>query len=193
MIEVEVKLPLSQGGTDTIVQQLLDQGFELTAKLLEEDRYFDRQDETIRRNGQALRIRQVTDLLADTQEAMITWKGSKLDQVSMTRKELETGIGSAAVGEALLEELGYLRVDPVVKKYRCEYRKNELCICVDRVDGLGDFLELEVVLPDGEAHEKALGMIREMLTGLGYSMEDTTRVSYLGLLMKKRDSAYEEA
>ena len=58
--------------------------------------------------------------------------------------------------------------------------------CVDRVEGLGEFLELEVVAETEEKREIYLEQMKEILNALGYSMEDTVRTSYLGLLMKKK-------
>ena len=58
--------------------------------------------------------------------------------------------------------------------------------CVDRVEGLGEFLELEVVAETEEKREIYLEQMKEILNALGYSMEDTVRTSYLGLLMNKK-------
>ena len=53
--------------------------------------------------------------------------------------------------------------------------------CVDRVTGLGDFLELEIIVEDETEQAAALGEIEMLLEVLGYTMQDTTRTSYLSM------------
>lgn len=59
--------------------------------------------------------------------------------------------------------------------------------CVDTVNGLGEYLELEKLVASDEERSEALEEIEGMLNKLGYSMQDTTRTSYLSLLMKKKE------
>lgn len=50
---------------------------------------------------------------------------------------------------------------------------------------LGDYLELEKMVDVEEEKTEALQELEEVLQRLGYSMEDTTRTSYLSMLMKQ--------
>ena len=50
---------------------------------------------------------------------------------------------------------------------------------------VGDYLELEVIADSDEKKEQALEQIEEILQILGYSMQDTTRTSYLSMLLAK--------
>ena len=54
--------------------------------------------------------------------------------------------------------------------------------CVDQVTGLGDYLELEIMVETEAEREGALQRIENVLASLGYSMKDTTRHSYLSML-----------
>ena len=47
------------------------------------------------------------------------------------------------------------------------------------------YLELEILTDTEEKRTEALKQIEDVLEALGYSMEDTTRTSYLSMLMKK--------
>ncbi|MFQ9748889.1 MAG: class IV adenylate cyclase [Anaerobutyricum soehngenii] len=72
-------------------------------------------------------------------------KGRKLDTVSTTRKELETRIDDAETTREILISLGYKRLYPVTK-LRQYYHKGMMTACVDQVEGLGSFLELEILV-----------------------------------------------
>jgi len=45
-------------------------------------------------------------------------------------------------------------------------------------------LELEILVEQEEDRQQALQQIEERLLSLGYSMQDTTRISYLSMLEK---------
>ena len=119
----------------------------------------------------------------DTDEisAVITYKGKKLDDRSMAREELELEIPDAEVGKTLLQRIGFYSV-PVLEKKRWYFRRNEMTACVDQVTGLGDYLELEIMVETEAEREGALQRIENVLVSLGYSMKDTTRHSYLSML-----------
>ena len=185
MIEVEVKLPLAECSPQKVIAELEKRGFEQESDILEEDRYFDTDDHKMQNGGMALRIRTVTKRADGKENALITFKGPKTDQISMTRKELETAVGDGKTGMKLLEALGFYCVEPVVQKHRREYRNERICVCVDRVEGLGDFLEFEIMISEDEDKEQALKEIRSLMEELGFSMKETTRTSYLSLLQKK--------
>lgn len=199
MIEVEVKLPVDSA--ERIMADLLKQGFIYKDTICQEDRYYDTAGQMIRGNGQALRLRSVGDGSCDSVGACnsccITFKGQKLDSVSMTRKELETPVGDMNVMHGILEELGFAVVPPVVRKVRKEFVLGagaggaaagvfEMHGCVDQVDGLGAFLELEIMAEEGE-RESALAAIEAVLEKLGYSIEDSTTNSYLSMLQGVED------
>lgn len=186
MIEVEIKLPLKED-IMSINDKLIHMGFHKTEELREVDGYLDNADQKIRRSGQALRIREITDRNTGDKETVLTFKGEKLDTVSMSRQELETGLGDAQTGVKILKELGYSMVPPAVVKNRTSYEKAELTACVDDVHGLGLFLELECMIAESEDRRIALRKLEECLVMLGYGMEDTVTNSYLSMLMGIQD------
>ena len=126
------------------------------------------------------------DLLRENGEAsaVITYKGKKLDNRSMAREELEMEIPDAEIGKKLLSRIGFYSV-PVLEKKRRYLRRGEMTACVDQVTGLGDYLELEIIVETEAEREGVLQKIEEVLTGLGYSMKDTTRHLYLSMLTKE--------
>ena len=180
MLEVEVKLKISD--KSTIIDKLNSQGFCLNKRLQETDTYYDGGVYGIKQCGQALRVRKTIDRATGAEKAELTFKGTKVDTVSMARQELETEVGNGEIVKKILEAIGFHRVEPRVIKERWMMSRGDIHACLDEVAGLGSFLELEIMAEDEEGRAEALRRIEEILTGLGFSMEDTTRVSYLGQL-----------
>lgn len=110
-----------------------------------------------------------------------------MDQVSMSRKELETEVGDEKICIQILSALGFHMISPQVRKIRQEYRMDHMTACIDQVQDLGNFLELEIVIAEEENKEDALRQIDEMLHQLGYTLQDTTRNSYLSMLQHVED------
>lgn len=180
MIEVEIKI---RTDLETARQKLIENGFEYDYHVIESDTYYDNDAGDIRGNDTALRIRTVDFPDSGKSESYITFKGNRCDDISMTRPEYESPVGSADDVMRILISLGYKPVEPIVKKERTSYKKGSISACLDRVDGLGDFLELEIMAEDG-AKDEALDGLWEMLEILGYKKEDTTNISYLTMLLR---------
>ncbi len=70
-----------------------------------------------------------------------------------------------------------------VIKDRRLYVKGPISACLDRVDGLGSFLELEIMAEEG-LREDALAQLWEVLELLGYNRSDTTTMLYLTMLQR---------
>lgn len=113
---------------------------------------------------------------------MITYKGAKLDNISMSRKELETEVKDSNIVQEILENIGFKSVPPLIKE-RQYLKFNNVTACVDTVKGLGDYLELEIIVENNSEKEKSLEVLENLLLKLGYSMKDTINTSYLSMLM----------
>ena len=105
----------------------------------------------------------------------------------MTRKELETEIGDAETGREILVHIGFVPVPPV-EKQRQYWKNGTITACVDNVKGLGDYLELEILADEEAQREEALEKLERILNQLGYCMQDTTRTSYLSMLMCRQQA-----
>ena len=190
MIEVEIKLPLRRQEkteeTGRIAEVLCSMGFRKAARFRQRDTYFDNEAGEIRGGGKALRIRETEDLMKGIVTAELNFKGPRMDQVSMTRQELETEVGQAETGRRILAALGFSPVLPEVVKERTEYCREEITAALDRVEGLGDFLELEILADEETENGKVLQKLEELLGELGYQMGDTVTRSYLSMLQQGR-------
>ena len=184
MIEVEVKLPAAD--LNLIKGKLLQAGFKETAFIEERDTYFDNQRGDISANGEALRVRETKDHLTGKRRAQINFKGKKLDSRTMTREELETGVENGGVCRRILQAIGYMPAEPEVIKDRTMLQKEFVTACLDKVHGLGGFLELEILADSEEKKDAALGKIEDILNSLGYQISDTVRMSYLSMLQDRK-------
>lgn len=184
MIEVEVKLPVTD--PDEIKRTLLKSGFRETGFVEEHDTYFDNQQGDIRVNDEALRVRETKDYWTGMSRAQINFKGKKLDTCTMTREELETGVEDGGICRNILQAIGYSPVDPEVIKERIMLQKELVTACLDKVHGLGAFLELEILAGGESEKDAALGQIETVLNDLGYQISDTVQTSYLSMLQKEK-------
>ncbi|MEE1085613.1 MAG: class IV adenylate cyclase [Schaedlerella sp.] len=183
MIEVEIKLPIKS--RECVEAELQKLGFSSGNFMRESDIYFNSDNYDLRQKDMALRIRSCENLTTGESDAVMTYKGPKLDSISMTRKELETEVEDAKVCQEILKGIGFTKVYPVCK-LRQYYHMEQITACVDEVEGLGEFLELEIIVAGEEEREEALERLEEILTKLGYGMEETTRSSYLSILQRKK-------
>ena len=72
-----------------------------------------------------------------------------------------------------------------VRKHRTLFLVGRTRVHLDRVEELGDFLELEVVLAEGEPAETGVREARELMTKLGVKPDQLIEDYYVDLLDKK--------
>lgn len=72
-----------------------------------------------------------------------------------------------------------------VRKHRTLYLAGRTRIHLDRVEGLGDFLELEVVLAEGEAVEGGLKEAHALMQSLGIQQSQLVEAAYVDLLAEQ--------
>lgn len=184
-IEVEIKLKIRD--RQALAAKLTELGFRSGRLLRETDVYFRAKHHDFAERDEALRVRETEDLETGEKMAQLNFKGPKLDDASMTRREMETNVGDGGTVRAILEQIGFTPVIPV-EKVRNYFHRGRLTACVDQVTGLGEFLELEILTESEEGRSAALTEIEEVLRQIGHSMEDTTRISYLSQLCSKLEN-----
>lgn len=70
----------------------------------------------------------------------------------------------------------------VVKKTRYLYLAGQTRIHVDDVEGLGQFMELEVVLRDGQGDAEGQAIAEGLMASLGVERADLLEVAYMDLI-----------
>ena len=69
-----------------------------------------------------------------------------------------------------------------VKKHRTLFMAGRTRIHLDRVEGLGEFLELEVVLREGESAQAGMEEARTLMAGLGVGPQQLLSGAYVDLM-----------
>lgn len=182
--EIEIKLPVKN--LDDMKERLRSKGFQEEAVIREHDMYYNSLYHDAKKLGEALRIRKSTNLFTGKTQAQINFKGKKLDRISMSRQEYETLVENPESMEQILIALGF-EPAAAVQKTRCYMKYDNMAACLDQVDNLGDFLELEIIASEESLRVRCLQSMERLLTELGLSMEDTVRTSYLSMLTGERD------
>jgi adenylate cyclase class 2 len=184
MLEIEMKFPTADFGP--LLRRLAEWGAaEAATSRVDADHYFNAPDRDFAKTDEALRLRR------SGPANFVTYKGPKRDAQTKTRTEVEVplaeGERAAADFAQLLVHLGY-RPTAVVRKQRVLYHVERegfaLEICLDEVDEVGRFVELEI-----QAEEADLERGREVLlrAAAALGLSGSERRSYLELLLEKRE------
>lgn len=183
MYEVEQKYPLVD--VPSVEAALGRLGATWLGTVEQVDRYFSHPSRDFAATDEALRLRSTGSHLA------ITWKGPRLDAAAKTRREIELPLIEAAVPDALdrwtalLEALGFRPVRDVAKRRRIAsvaWEGSEITVAIDRVAGLGDFVELEIQA-DAAGIAVAAGRIASLAKHLRCGQPE--RRSYLEMLLER--------
>uniref|UniRef100_A0AAY4EP03 CYTH domain-containing protein n=1 Tax=Denticeps clupeoides TaxID=299321 RepID=A0AAY4EP03_9TELE len=73
-----------------------------------------------------------------------------------------------------------------VKKERRLYMVGQTRVHVDTVEGLGDFMELEVVMKENQSTEEGVAIAHKLMQDLGVNDGDLIEGAYMDLLLIKR-------
>lgn len=188
MLEVEIKAMLDHVPAEYLQQLAIEKGFQKAGRLQETDIYFNGISRNFMETDEALRLRTCKD--PDTKEVrtLVTYKGPTLDQMSSTRIEYETSVGDSETMKNLLAALGFQEVF-TVDKDRQEWKlksddRGEITLCIDTVEGLGSFMELETMIEDSREENKdaAVEVLLSILDEFGVPRENLTGKSYLEML-----------
>jgi adenylate cyclase class 2 len=179
MLEVEMKFPIAD--LTALEVRLAEWGCRPGPPIDEVDSYFNAPDRDFGQTDEALRLRRIGPA------NRVTYKGPKRDAQTKTRTEIEIPLADGdanAVGfTRLLQHLGYRAVRQVKKRRRiCDLQRDgfALEVCLDDVDSLGPFVELEILAPE-ERLDEARNVLLRCAAELGLSRSE--RRSYLELLL----------
>ena len=122
----------------------------------EQDVFFNHPARDFAKTDEALRIRRVNN------DVILTYKGPRLGTKTKTRVEHETAINNFDQMKKILHDLGFHEVH-TLQKERTIYQLHDVEICLDTIDGLGRFVELEKKGTDKEKNEAELFQLAEKL------------------------------
>lgn len=179
-LEVEQKFRLIN--PPAISDRLGRMGAEFGPPEVQVDSYFAHPTRNFAATDEALRIRRVGCRVC------VTYKGPKIDTTTKTRREIEIPLPDGDAGEGqfseLLAALGFTPVAQVHKRRRkttLTWAHRELEIALDDVQGLGDFIELEILAEPSQL-EEAKACLASLANEL--QLANPERRGYLDLLLR---------
>ena len=179
MLEVEVKYRVDDPAA--IVERLRAIGRTPVTTRTDEDHYFNAPDRDLKQTDEAFRLRCIGA------ENRLTYKGPRRDRETKTRTEIEVRLADGpqvvADMERMLVSLGYRPVALVRKErsiHHATWSGESIEVCVDRVDCVGNFVELEIVAEESR-FEAAKAAVLGLAAELGLSNPE--RRSYLEMLL----------
>lgn len=139
LLEIEIKARIKS--PDEIRGLILKEGGIFSEIENHEDIYFNHPSRDFAETDEAFRIRTVNT------ETFITYKGPKIGTAAKSRIEREVSVGDNETMRDIIVFLGFKESGRVVKR-REVYTCGGLTLCIDRVDLLGDFIEIEKIGDD---------------------------------------------
>jgi len=187
MYEVELKLRVDHG---TVRAALDDAGATFDRRVRQVDTYYDAPHRDFAETDEALRLREETrdpggragaDGAPDP-TTRLTYKGPLVEAASKTREEHETAVANSDEASDILSGLGF-EPAAVVEKDRTFFEFDGYAVSLDRVDGLGEFVEVEAEVTESDEVPAVREGAAAVLRDLGLEPDDQIRTSYLGLLL----------
>ena len=174
VIEVETKIEVPD--LTKIAARLRSLGAVYLGGTAQHDTYLNAPHRDYAETDEALRVRETNS------GTEITYKGPKQQASgSKARSEITLSVASAEDAIRLLSATGF-RVSAVVKKDREEYSYCDTTIALDRVEGLGTYIEIEVLTnEDIAAANTTIESVKKELRISGAHIPE----SYLELLLTK--------
>jgi adenylate cyclase class 2 len=178
MYEVEVKVRADHG---PVRERLSALAADHVGCVTQVDTYYNAPDRDFAATDEALRVRRETD--DDGERVLLTYKGPLVDDSSKTREEAETRVVDGDAVESILAGLGY-DAAATVRKERDRFALSDCRVTLDRVTGVGTFVEAEYHDGVSEADiDSARATVRECLEELGLDPDAGIQTSYLGLVL----------
>lgn len=177
MKEVEIKIRVAD--SEEVAGLLQSQGYELSAPVSQKDAIYIPVSEPtvpVTLGANVLRVRR------EGVRALLTLKQGQ--ELAKLEKELE--ISDPETMEEIFKLLGYKKIAQV-NKLRRKARAGDLEICVDEVEGLGSFVEVEKIT--AEDPEAVQAELLDFLIKLGVDVSQRERVGYDILYVQKYGKA----
>ena len=176
MIEVESKF--WSPGNDKVEKALLRLGAKKVSEGTMEDIYFSHPSRDFGKTDEAFRLRKMDG------RTELTYKGPRMRmEHTKAREEVTLSVSDPLAAQRIVERLGF-QERHVVSKKRASYVLDKLRVEVDEVEGLGQFVELELITEEPQRAQTLIAMAQEQL-----GLERGEPRTYLEMLIEKKPSA----
>lgn len=171
-METEAKVVVNR--FDAVVERLEQNDAVFVDEVRETDTYYDDEEGRLLAEGSGLRLRRRVG--REGERFLLTFKGPVRRSVYKSRPEAQTAVSNFEEMGRILEGLGF-QVLITVEKRRRIWRLKECEVCLDEVEELGRFVEVEG--PDEKEIETVLRL-------LGLDSLEPIRSGYARLLAENR-------
>lgn len=155
MIEVESKF--RSPGNDKVEKALGKLGADLVSEEEMEDVYFQHPARDFGETDEALRLRKQEGV------SELTYKGPRMRmEHTKAREEVTLRTEDPLTAQRIIERLGFKEF-MIVRKKRRSFKYDKIRIAVDTVDGLGEYVELELITEEPQRAEKLIEQVRDEL------------------------------
>jgi adenylate cyclase class 2 len=169
---MEVESKYHSPGNDKVEKALSKLGAELVCEEETEDVYFQHPHRDFGETDEALRLRKRDGV------SELTYKGPRMRlEHTKAREEVTLRTDDPLTAQRIVERLGFKEFMSVRKK-RKNFKYDKIRIAVDAVDGLGEFIELELIT---EEPKRAEALIEQMRVEL--ALTDLEPKTYLELIL----------
>jgi adenylate cyclase class 2 len=172
---IEVESKYWSPGNSAVISTLNRLGAKKISEMTLEDVYFAHPSREFGKTDEAVRLRKKED------GTELTYKGPRMKTGGpKAREEITVKVDDSLSAQRILERLGFKEIHVIVKK-RSAYQLDKLRVDVDVVEGLGEFVEVEVLT---ESVERAASLVEMARAELGLTkLEPKT---YLELLIERK-------
>ncbi len=180
--EVEIKIKLDNGEVDNVKKKLFELGVKLEGEEDERDIYFTAPHRDFIITKECLRIREKGGLLELTYKGPTTKEMLEKKQFWKPEINIPLTVNRADI-EMLLELLDFRKVADFTK-HRENFSLEEKTITIDKIGGLGYFLEIEEIVKNKEDRERAIKENIGFLEIFGLTEKDIITEPYRDLVIE---------
>lgn len=174
MIEVESKY--RSPGNEKVEKALVRLGAKKIAEGAIEDTYFSHPGRDFGESDEALRLRKRAD------GAELDYKGPRLKMENLkAREEITIKVDNPLAAQRIIERLGFKEVCSIRKK-RASYVYDKMRVDLDDVEGLGEFVEIEILT---ESPERSTQLFETAVKEL--ALEKLEPKTYFELILDKQE------
>lgn len=176
-MEIEIRAKINN--IKDIEQNIIKFGAKLSKQREQIDKYFG-EINLFKKLGHSflMRVRNEGD------KKFLTYKGAKSKKDGIW-EEYEFNIDDEVAAETMLEAMGLEKIIEV-RKNRIEYKLDNLTICLDDIDGLGYFIEIESQDDDDINKDK----LKKFMKKLNIKENQIIHKGYVTMLLIKNNSSY---
>jgi len=179
MMELEAKY--RSRGNEEVEKALAELGARKLSDEMTEDLYFSHRERDFGVSDEVLRLRKTGTGVE------LTYKGPRVRREdAKAREEITVGVGDGLAAQRIIERLGFAHTY-ALRKRRISYLLDKVRIDLDDVEGLGQYVELELLTEAPERTTELLDLARKRLP-LGEPEPRT----YLEMHIEKTERADEE-